>query len=289
MDPYFNNPALRESFTQLGQQGQQASDAYLQQALSYNPMDSIRSTATGLFEEFKRKFGKDMRSLRGNQVARGRLDTGYGMQDEDELFTESSDRLNTQLLQTTMQGEQMRATNMGQLGAFGQNAGQEYRGGIADLEATQRAQALTNKASKRQMWGQLGGAALGAAGMVLGGPAGGAIGGMVGRQFSDETLKVDVEDEAPVLPRVRRLRGRSWKWNDEGKALTGDGDRRRRGVMAQNVAEEFPDLVARDPASGKLQIDYGTLASTLVAGLGELAAEVDELKVGRAGAALAGR
>jgi hypothetical protein len=289
MDPYFNNPALRGSFDRLGQQGEQATDAYLDRALSYNPMEAIRNTATGLFAEFKRKFGKDMRALRGSQTARGRLNSGYGMQDEDELFTESTGRLGEQISQLSLQGQQMEDSNTARLGAFAQNAGQEYRGGIADLEATRRQQQLTDQASRRSMTGSLLGAGLGAAGMILGGPAGAALTPALGRLFSDETLKVDIEDEKPVLPRVRKLRAKSWKWNEEGKRLTGDGERRRRGVMAQNVAEEFPDLVSRDARSGKLQIDYGSLASTLVAGLGELAAEVDELKVGRAGSALVGR
>lgn len=270
-DMYFGNPDLRKSFEATGQRGDQASNAYLKQALSYNPLAALRSANTGSINQFRRQFGLDLADLRGSQVGSGRLNTGWGYGDQDRLFTESSDRLNDKFLANAMQAENLRLSNMGGLASFGAQQGGEYRGGVSDLGASFRDYRDAQKDRSRSL-----------AGNIFGGLMTGA-----GYAMSDETLKTDIEAAPDVLPRLRRLKGKRWRWNKEGQKVTGER-KRRSGVIAQEVEEEFPELVDRDPKSGKKRVDYGGLAATLVNALGELDRKVERIGGGHAAAALAG-
>ena len=269
-DMYFGNRDLRSSFENTGRRGESASDAYLKQALSYNPVAALRSANTGSINQFRRQFGLDLGELRGSQVGSGRLNTGWGYGDQDRLFTESADRLNDKFLSNAFNAENLRMQNMSGLANFGAQQGSEYRGGTADLGASFRDYRDMQKQRSRDLAGNIFGGFLTGAGYAL----------------SDETLKEDIEDAPAVLPRLRKLKGKRWRWNQEGRRLTGE-DRQRSGVIAQEVETEFPELVERDRRTGKKRVDYGGLAATLVNALGELDAKVERMG-GSAAAALAG-
>lgn len=268
---YFNNPMLQTGFEEGARRGATAEDAYLGRAMAYNPMANIKASAEGAFNVYRRRLKEDMESLLGSQVGQGRVRTGYGMQDQDRLMLESTDRLNSEILRNAMLGEQLSFQNMMGLGEYGARTSGDIRQGVADLEATERDRRAQEKQSKRSFWGNLAGSAMGALAMA----------------FSDEELKEDVKPAKPVLPRVRRLKGKKWRWNEEGRRLTHENGRRH-GVIAQEVKLEFPELVERDADSGRLKVDYGGLTATLVNAIGELDDKVERLG-GHAAHALARR
>lgn len=50
------------------------------------------------------------------------------------------------------------------------------------------------------------------------------------------------------------------------------------GVIAQEVAEVFPELVDEDPESGYLRVDYGGLADRIAAAVRELAGRAAQVE-----------
>ncbi|HEX5521086.1 MAG TPA: hypothetical protein VFX29_05290 [Longimicrobiaceae bacterium] len=159
--------------------GSMASAEFLRRTMSFDPQAAMRESAQGAFASMREQMGQDMADLRGSQVGAGRSRTGFANKDEDRLVSSAYDRLNNVLAQNSMAGAQMQMQNNQALGAYGQNATNNYYDMLAG--AMDREQA--NKNAKRSMWGGIAGAALGAAGMALGGPAGGALGGWLGKQL----------------------------------------------------------------------------------------------------------
>jgi hypothetical protein len=89
------------------------------------------------------------------------------------------------------------------------------------------------------------------------------------------------EGSRGAVDRIRRLRGVSWEWREEAPYEGG----REAGVIAQDVQTVFPELVTRG-ADGYLRVNYGGLAGKLGEAVGELAARVERLGMGEAGARL---
>lgn len=174
-DIYYNDPKLKKSFDNLGSNADMAMSNWMTASQNYDPQASVNASATGAFNAFKRNLGQSIGDLRGEQVGMGRLDTGFATNDEDRLVSRGIADLNDKVLQNSMQAENLKFQNMTNIGNFAQNAGQDYRQGIADLNATRRQQQLMDKASKRSMWGSIATGLLGAAGTALAGPIGGAL------------------------------------------------------------------------------------------------------------------
>jgi len=78
---------------------------------------------------------------------------------------------------------------------------------------------------------------------------------------SDETLKQDIIPVEDALARIRKLEGVQFNWKD-----TGDADV---GLIAQNVAEIFPELVMQRD-DGKMVVKYPSLIGALVEAIKEL-------------------
>lgn len=66
--------------------------------------------------------------------------------------------------------------------------------------------------------------------------------------FSDETLKENIK---PTGMKLAGVPVKSWDWKDG----SGSGV----GVIAQEAKKKHPETVVRDPASGKLAVNYGRL------------------------------
>jgi len=106
--------------------------------------------------------------------------------------------------------------------------------------------------------------------------------------ISDETLKKNVRPVTDVLDRVRRLRAVGFEWRKTGLRAAGlptEGDPaidgRQLGLLAQEVQEEFPDLVtttAVPDGDPLLALDYSRLSVVLLEAVKELADRVDALE-----------
>lgn len=135
--------------------GGRFSDAYEERALSYDPQESINRSVTGAWNIALPK-------MLASQVDRGNLRTGFGAIEQNEY-------LSNLVASRAMEGEQYRFENMRDIGAYGERARDRVMDADFGRYATERQAREQAAASKRGLWGQLGGAAIGAAGRVLAG------------------------------------------------------------------------------------------------------------------------
>jgi len=91
-------------------------------------------------------------------------------------------------------------------------------------------------------------------------------------QSSDARLKTDIQSLDGALTKVLNLRGVSYALNDD--AAHG----RKIGVIAQEVEQEYPELVATD-GQGMKSVAYANLTAVLIEAVKALKAENDALKV----------
>ncbi|MEX2145264.1 MAG: tail fiber domain-containing protein, partial [Candidatus Spechtbacterales bacterium] len=96
--------------------------------------------------------------------------------------------------------------------------------------------------------------------------------------YSDISLKENIRPLEGALEKVLRLEGVSFNWKEDGKASI--------GLVAQNVEDIFPDVVATDPVSGLKVLKADTLIAPVIEAVKELfarqneqQAEIDELKL----------
>jgi hypothetical protein len=144
--------------------GTAAEDAYLSYLDSYDASKAAEATAGAMSKGWMKSFGRDIEGLRGSQVSRGRLDTGYGMEDEDRYVTDFNENVANQIARLGMQASEL---NLGAAGQRGQ-MGSTMVGRATDLAAGRRDQALMDRASKRSMYGTILGSLLQAGGQAYG-------------------------------------------------------------------------------------------------------------------------
>lgn len=162
---------------------------------AYDPTAAAARAGRAQFDVFREDLGRDIEQLRGEQVGRGRLRTGFGFEDEDRLIQYGLRDLNRALAQNALSTAGFQLRN---IEGFGQS-GAQSRGRYLDLLAGQRDAEIAEENYRRQrrarkrggLGGILGGA-LGAAagsfipgvGTLLGGQIGSLLGGSAGRAFS---------------------------------------------------------------------------------------------------------
>jgi hypothetical protein len=86
---------------------------------------------------------------------------------------------------------------------------------------------------------------------------------------SDARLKTDVHPIKGALDRLLEIRGVEFKWKEDGRADM--------GVVAQNVAEVFPTLVAQD-SKGMMSVEYGNLVGPMIEAIRTLKVQNDGLE-----------
>jgi hypothetical protein len=74
---------------------------------------------------------------------------------------------------------------------------------------------------------------------------------------SDERLKTDIRPIENALDRIGKLKGVYYHWKDDKK------DKQEIGVIAQDVQQQFPELVNTDK-NGILSVDYIKLTAILI-------------------------
>lgn len=77
--------------------------------------------------------------------------------------------------------------------------------------------------------------------------------------YSDERLKTDIRPIENALERVDKLKGVYYYWKDDNK----NEKTQQIGLIAQNVQQQFPELVNTDK-NGVLCVDYPKLTAILI-------------------------
>ncbi len=89
--------------------------------------------------------------------------------------------------------------------------------------------------------------------------------------ISDIRLKKDIVKVKGSLEKLSRLNGYNYNWKSPNKPLP------QTGVIAQEVQEEFPNLVVANH-TGHLSVNYDGLIPHLIEAIKELKAEIEILK-----------
>lgn len=82
-------------------------------------------------------------------------------------------------------------------------------------------------------------------------------------QYSDLTMKQEVNTLSGTLDKIEQLRGVSFYWSDESIANLEMSDKRQLGVIAQEVELVYPELISLDE-SGNMMVDYTKLTPILL-------------------------
>jgi hypothetical protein len=146
-----------------------------QSGIAEDPRASFQGSMHSAFDQFKERFGEGLQDLRGQQVAMGRMRTGFATEDEDHLWRGHTRDLNNTLADRAMQAEGLNQQRLGMMGAYGDRFSERAMDAGAGEYQSMRAQRLQNNADKKRGWGNLIGAGLVAAGTLAGGPIGGAL------------------------------------------------------------------------------------------------------------------
>ncbi len=144
--------------------GSAAEQAYYDRISKFDATEGAQRTADVLSQDWMQEYTEGMEGLRGRQVGQGRLDTGYGFEDTDRFTRDARRSMTDSLARLTMQdqGQQLGATES--MGRYGERV----TGRGIDLEQTEKDRKRADAASKRSMWGNIGGALIGAAGTYAG-------------------------------------------------------------------------------------------------------------------------
>lgn len=172
-------PRFQQALTRAGARGAEAEDEYYRRATSFDPHASVRDVATGTIGEIMPEIRRQIERARGQMVGAGRLRTGYGEEDEDEVWNRGMSEINNRVLQASQYATGLEAQNIAGIGEHGARQSGRYLSLLSeerDREMAERDAARQRKASR---WGALGGIIGGVAGTVLG-PAGTAIGTRLG-------------------------------------------------------------------------------------------------------------
>jgi hypothetical protein len=100
---------------------------------------------------------------------------------------------------------------------------------------------------------------------------------------SDSRLKKNIEPITGALDKVLKLRGVSYYWKTKEEmgadsAYAISDTKKQIGVIAQEVEEEFPEIVMNDEKSAYKAVEYNAIGPILIEAVKELKAEKDELE-----------
>lgn len=88
---------------------------------------------------------------------------------------------------------------------------------------------------------------------------------------SDMRLKTNVEEMTGTLDKITQLDAITYQWRgDVNPEYAKDVEGTQVGLVAQQVAEVFPELVKKDEQTGYLAVNYTKLTAHLVVAIKEL-------------------
>lgn len=131
----------------------------------YSAQPAFEESAQAGMRLLRQPMTEQIEGLRGNQVGRGRLRTGFGFQEEDRMVRDIYNRFTDQLASRALSAQQLELQARGLEGDL-------LSGGWDRRTAAQNA--------KRKRRGGLLGALGGVAGFAVGGPLGAYLGGKLG-------------------------------------------------------------------------------------------------------------
>jgi len=90
---------------------------------------------------------------------------------------------------------------------------------------------------------------------------------------SDIRLKKNISELSGVLDKLNNIRSISFNWNDEYESLYNPNDKLQLGFVAQELLEEFPELIVND--GDYLEVQFRKVPVLSIAAIKELKAEKD--------------
>jgi hypothetical protein len=81
-----------------------------------------------------------------------------------------------------------------------------------------------------------------------------------------------------VLDKIDRIRVVSWEWNEVAETVGLTPGAKSIGVIAQELAEVFPELVVTTEQDGFKAVNYASLAAIAIAGVQQLRRQVEALQ-----------
>jgi len=170
---------------QTGQRTQQLEGAVDTRRQEFDARDYMRESTGAAFDQFKESFGENIDSLRGQQVGRGRLDTGFAFEDEDMLFRNMGRDLNRQLGSMSMAAAGLDMRNTEGMAGDAAQAGAVYDSSVSGAMDRETAELNARDKKRQNRLGLLGAVAGGVGGFFLGGPAGIKLGAGLGSRLGD--------------------------------------------------------------------------------------------------------
>lgn len=162
--------------------GREVEDEYVQRARDFDATGAARTAGSAIFDEVQEGLDRNVRTLRGAQVGRGRINSGFDFEDEDELVGDTYKNLARTLAQNAITTTGMNLRNMEGLGGYGERT----TGRGLDIVASERdadidEEEMRRRDEERRRSGLFG--AIGRIGGTVLGPAGSIVGERIGRLF----------------------------------------------------------------------------------------------------------
>ena len=178
-NPRQNERSLQQDYysdiNRTGNVGSTLLDSFSSGAQNFDPNDAFNRRLEAAQSQFQRSFGRQREALVGSQVRSGRVNTGFGYQDQDRLFADVAGRFAEVSGNAALQANQQRLSQLGLLGGLGANLSGRAMDARGGEYQTLRQQRLQEEADKRRGWGNLLSGVLTAGGTILGGPLGGVL------------------------------------------------------------------------------------------------------------------
>lgn len=155
------------------ERGREAEDIAQERLTGFDAEEGAARAGRAQFETFREDLQRDLGDLRGSQVGRGRLRSGFGFDEEDELIEFGLRDLNRQLTQNALQAQGL---NLSAARSLGQTGGQRT-GRFLDILASERDADLLEEEMERREKARSRGGLLRGLGAIAGGAAGFFAGG----------------------------------------------------------------------------------------------------------------
>jgi hypothetical protein len=159
--------AFDERVARAGRVGQEQEDEYLRRLRSFDPMAAATAANQAQYASAMPQIRQAVADLRGSQAG-SRLNTGFGMGDQDELLERNLANLNQSMAARSMEAAQMQQGANRELGAYGMGQSNLFMDATMGRYMTEQDRKRAEQASRRGMWGNLLGAGIQAAGSFFG-------------------------------------------------------------------------------------------------------------------------
>lgn len=138
---------------------EEATEGATRELREFDPRKAAKRSARAQFETFEEDLREDMQSLRGRQVGSGRVDTGFGFQDQDRFVRDRLDRLDRALATRATASAGQRLQQLGMVN--------RSRGRFFDLLSGQLDRETARENAEKQQLASILGGITGTAGSII--------------------------------------------------------------------------------------------------------------------------